>query len=123
MIDLIYTLTIEDKVEGRIVQMDVNGSFQYKVTYDPKKETGPFNPDGPFDTSFSIVHPFRELARKVAQDHYTRGNQQAPQPQYSSVNPEQRQLFENILGQEFDKVRKERTITYPRESGWQELEQ
>jgi hypothetical protein len=125
MTDLIYTLTIEDRVEGRVVQVDINGSFQYKVTYNPKKETGPFNPDGPFDTSFSIVHPFRELANQIAQDHYTRGNLQSPQPQYnSSVNQEQRQLFENILAQEFGKVRKEKNV-YPakRESGWKELEQ
>ena len=113
-----YTLSIEDKVgtganvTERLVAVEGNNGFKAEATYNPNKETAKFVYEGPFDTSFSIVHPFMDLAKKVANDHLAPGGVNMPKSKYdSSVNDAQQGLFENILTQEFQKVRDELPVT------------
>ena len=103
-----YTLSIENKVGERTVDVtgDVTGSdgFHCQATHNPDKVPKPLNYNGPFDTSFSIVHPFREVAKEI-----TKYSEDKPQMKYHiSVNNDQKALFENILEQEHRKVGEDR---------------
>jgi len=101
MSTVLFTLSIEDSLDKRTILLERNDilpSYASEI-YDPNVATDAFDPNGPFDTSFSIVHPLRRLAVKLADD--TRHHANIPVIKYdSSVNDYQRKLFENMLGQE-----------------------
>lgn len=108
-----YTLSIEVRVgtgvnvTERAVVVEGSNGFKTEAIYNPNKETGPFDSNGPFDTSFSIVHPMGNVAREIVQQYLADGGVGVPNPIYDSgVNREQRVLFGNILAQECKKARK-----------------
>ena len=101
----------EGKVTERAVIVDGSNGFKTEAIYNPNKETGPFNSKGPFDTSFSIVHPFREAAKEIAQHFMCVNNsippgqiEYAPQMKYDRLHQDQQKLFGNILFQELRKL-------------------
>ena len=116
---MIYTLSIEDRV-GRgvncteravIVEEDkvIGGftPFTCKTSYNPNKDTGAFKENGPYDTSFSIVHSLREVANKLARHCLANGSSIGmPRIKYDvSVNDDaQKTLFENIFKQSCHEV-------------------
>ena len=76
-IGIIYYLSIEDRIrdeKGNVVQRAViaraSGNLPAEWTYNPKaKPQKPFNSeDTEFDTSFSIIHPFRDVLLKLLQN-------------------------------------------------------
>src|SRR3989344_2164666 len=116
-----YILSIEDRIgtganvtERAVVVEDANG-FKTEEIYNPNQETGPFNSNGPFNTSFSIVHPFRLTAVKTLASHCLAIRSITNQPEikyHSSVNDAQKTLFGNILAQEYEKVKKRENEGY-----------
>lgn len=103
-----YTLSIEDRVgtgvncKERAVMARTSG-LKFEERYNPNAmSTKPFNSkNNEFDTPFSIVHPFREVAVSLAQRQV-----KTEDMKYDiSVNDAQRRLFENILTQEVDALR------------------
>lgn len=104
-----YTLSIEDRVgtgvncTERAVIVKKDNGFIYESSYNPNKETGPFNSNGPFDTSFSIVHPMRDIATEIAV--LSRASSKPKMKYNPGFDPDQERLFENILGQEYTKVK------------------
>lgn len=107
-----YMLSIEDRV-GRgvdatqrvVIVTWSNGFNKYEESYNPNAQPKSFDSNGTtFDTPFSIVHPFREVAKDI-----TKYSEDKPQMKYHiSVNNDQKALFENILEQEHRKVREEK---------------
>mgnify|MGYP001574045094 CR=1 FL=1 len=104
-----YTLSIEDRVgrgvdctERAVIVYGNDNGFREECTYNPTKKTELFDYDGPFDTSFSIVHPMRNLANEIAV--LARASSKPEMKYHSSVNDVQRTLFGNILVQEFAKA-------------------
>ena len=116
-IGIIYYLSIEDRIrdeKGNVVQRAViaraSGNLPAEWTYNPKaKPQKPFNSeDTEFDTSFSIIHPFRDAAKTIAEHYAQNGDASAPKVKYNtSINDAQKTLFENILAQEYDAVKKQ----------------
>lgn len=109
-----YTLSIEDlareegKVTKRAVYIAVDGNLLFDGLYNPNaKSKKPFNSqDHEFNTSFSIVHPFRKVAKRMVDHYFRNGVVEAPKLKYdSSVNDAQQRLFENILTQEYEKAK------------------
>ncbi len=122
MTQITYTLSIEDhiRVEGKLVKCAVtvrgNNGFTVEASYNPNAETKPFNSkDADFDTSFSIVHPFREVAKEVIQDYHDNDGVGVPKIRYdNSVNDDaQKNLFETLVAQEYDAVKKEKSSVTP----------
>lgn len=107
-----YKLSIDDKLdpEGRIIQRNVmaaSGALRYKEFCNPnEKSKKPFRYEGhKFDTSFSIVHPFRKIARCISLNDIFNGDSDDKKPviKYEpSVNDAQIILFGNILAQEYE---------------------
>ena len=103
-----YTLYIEDKIgTGANVTeraVLVKGILSYEKLYNPNAESKkPFDYNrGEFDTSFSIVHPFREVARVITLYEVIQRKDKPIVNYDCSVNGAQRTLFENILDQEYD---------------------
>ena len=110
-----YTLSIEDrvgtgahvteravKINGTtLTDKDSNEIGVYNPNATPKEGFNPYDPTT-FDTPFSIVHPFRDLAKLIAGE-YVKGP--FPKLKYDiSVNDAQRILFENILADEVKKA-------------------
>ncbi|MEK6905547.1 MAG: hypothetical protein AABX24_04045 [Nanoarchaeota archaeon] len=114
-----YKLSIKERLqEGHKLLYAVcvdAPSLKYERLYDPNAKAKAFNSeDSEFDTSFSIVHPFRNVAAEVVRNHFISTRQsEMPRMEYvhDSVNNgfnEQRQrLFENILEQEYQRIKKE----------------
>src|SRR3989344_7963191 len=113
-----YTLSIEDRVGTGVYLRAVvvkNPSFTFEEKYNPNSiGTNHFNSKGnEFETSFSIRHPFRSVAKvvvaKVVVEHYLKDvGSGLPEMEYdrTSVNEAQRTLFRNILKQEYDAIQK-----------------
>ena len=110
-----YTLSIEDRVGTGVNCTEraviVNGgSLVTERTYNPNAKSEGFNhyDNTTFDTPFSIVHPFRDLAKLIAgesfrdlakliEGEYVEGPFPNLKYDISSVNGAQRTLFENIF--------------------------
>lgn len=104
-----YTLSIEDKVGRGAFATEravmVKGNLSYEGVYNPNAESKKtFNPEGKeFDTPFSIVHPFRVIARVIAVCDLNISSNDKPVISYdTSVNDAQRKLFETIFKQEYE---------------------
>ena len=105
-----YTLSIEDKVgtgvnvTERLVAVKGSNGFDYEKSYNPNAETKPFNSkDTEFDTSFTIVHSFNDVAQEVMQDYRENGGVGVPNLRCDySINDAQKKLFGNILLQEYE---------------------
>ena len=105
-----YKLSIEDEKNIRVVRVEAP-NFVCERRYDPHAEPAPLDYDSNrFDTPFSIVHPFRHVAAEVVRDSFISTRQlERPEINYDngSVNEQQRTLFENILSQEYQKLREQ----------------
>ena len=107
--NITYTLSIE-KVRGIPALVTIRGSngFKYCESYDPNLVPGEFRSEGPFDTSFSVIHPFRSAAGIMVLNNQSADDSGClPHVGYdtTSVSEVQQRLFENILTQETYKVR------------------
>ena len=102
MAERMYTLSIENKGGERTVDVIGSDGFHCQATHNPDKVPGPLNYDsGLFDTSFSIVHPMRDVAEKIAEQYVKSGDSKSPEIKKDiSVDEAQRILFQNILTQE-----------------------
>lgn len=118
MSQAVYTLFIEDRVgrgvsctERAVTIRGTNGNC-YESLYNPNKGTGSSGSTGPFDTSFSIIHPMREVAKELVRSNnpakYEGGLKYG-----GDVNSTQQTLFENILAQEIEKYQKVSTFEVP----------
>ncbi|HLD40004.1 MAG TPA: hypothetical protein VJB13_02585 [Candidatus Nanoarchaeia archaeon] len=114
-----YKLSIEDRigtginVTERAITVKAEGiTFKRESMYNPNAKPKPFNSDdSEFDTPFSIVHPFRELAEQVVNYHKSFQEKWELKINYDhTVNDAQQRLFENILRQESHKVKNENPI-------------
>lgn len=117
-----YTLSIEDKVgigatcTERYVLVEGNNGFRAEASYNPNAETKPFNSkDTEFDTSFSIVHPFRKIASAMVWDYLARDVSSEGENRSikydGSIKDAHRRLFENLVEQETFKL-----VSNPKES-------
>ncbi|MBI4147448.1 hypothetical protein HY494_02235 [Candidatus Woesearchaeota archaeon] len=105
-----YKLSIEDEKNIRVVRVEAL-NLVCERRYGPNAEPASLDYDGNrFDTLFSIVHPFRHVAAEVVRDCFRSHQLGRPRPEMKydySVNEQQRTLFENILSQEYQKLREQ----------------
>ena len=110
-----YTLSIEDRVgrgvhcTERAVIGRVSGGWTPAITHDkiynPNKDTGAFNENGPHDTSFSITHSFKAIANEFAEHYRIIVGKGTPRIQYGpEVNDAQKILFENYIKQALERT-------------------
>lgn len=123
-----YKLSIRERLqEGQepLYAVCVDGpGLKYERRYNPNAEPKPLNYDSnEFDTPFSIVHPFRHVAAEVVRNHFISTRlSEMPRMEYlldpdsvkNGFNKERRILFENILTQEYERIKGQE----PFRSGW-----
>ena len=115
-----YKLSIKNRIplegEKPLCAVCVNApSLKYERLYDPNAKPKSLNYDSnEFDTSFSIVHPFRNVAAEVVRNHLISTCQsEMPRIEYvhdpfnNGFNEQRQKLFENILSQEYQKLREQ----------------
>ncbi len=124
-----YKLSIRERLqEGQkllyAVCVDAS-SLKYERLYDPNTEPKSLNYDSnEFDTPFSIVHPFRNVAAEVVRNHFiSTSRSEMPRMEYifdpdsvkNGFNEQRKILFENILDQEYQRIKGQE----PFRSGWE----